>query len=81
MIIFAAAVLWVLGGIVTQALRIQAVYEVIMRETSWDGCDFVAFAWRYTWADVLLGPLLLTRNVNVWGSALGSFYVQLVDDD
>ena len=71
---------WLLGGALTHASNCRLAVKTF--EQSFDGLDpddhnVRYLVWRFTWADLVLGPLLLTRNGEVWAAAWASFFVNM----
>ena len=76
---------WLLGGALTHAsncrLAVKTFEKSFEDELESDEHNVRYLIWRFTWADVVLGPLLLTRNGEVWAAAWAGFFVNMVQID
>jgi len=76
------ATCWLVGGVLTHASNCRLTvktFEESFEELDPEDHNVRTLIWRFTWADVFLGPLLLTRNGEVWAAAWAGFFVNVVE--
>ena len=74
------AACWLVGGVLTHASNCRLAvktFEASFEEIDPDDHSVRFLIWRFTWADVFLGPLLLTRGAEIWAAAWASFFVNM----